>query len=62
MRVIFSTKNPIETLHLLNTTIPYATFVDFLEYQDVYDSLKDQAEIDAKNEAEIARAKAKASK
>ena len=56
LRVIFSTKNPIHTLHLLKTEIPYETMLEYVEYLDVYESIKDQQNKEMQQEAERARA------
>lgn len=52
LRVIFSTKNPIHTLHLLNTEIPLATMMDYIEYLDVYESIKEQQEKEYRDKME----------
>lgn len=43
LRVIFSTQNPIHTLHLLKTEIPLETFYDYLEYLDAKKTMEEYA-------------------
>ena len=43
-------------LHLLKTEIPYETMIEFIEYLDVYESIKEQQNKDMQQEAEKARA------
>lgn len=43
LRIIFSTSNPIQTLHLLKTEIPYSTAIEYLEYLEVHEALKSHA-------------------
>lgn len=43
LRVIFANKDPLIAYHMLKTEISYATVCEFLEYLDVYESLKEVA-------------------
>lgn len=52
LRIIFSTRNPIHTLHLLKTEIPYETSLEYIEYLDVYEAIKEQSEKEAKDKAQ----------
>lgn len=58
LRVIFSNKDPLIAYHMLNgggPSIPYATTLEYIEYLDVYEAIKEQGEREAKQEAENAR-------
>lgn len=42
LRVIFANKDPLLAYHLLKTEIPYPTVVEFVEYLDVYEAIREQ--------------------
>jgi hypothetical protein len=47
LRVIFSNKDPLIAYHMLNgggPSIPYSTTLEYIEYLDVYESIKEQGE------------------
>lgn len=44
LRVIFANKDPLLAYHLLKTEIPYPTVVEFVEYLDVYEAIREQQE------------------
>ena len=44
LRVIFSNKDPLIAYHLLKTEIPYPTVVEYAEYLDVYEAIREQQE------------------
>lgn len=52
LKIIFSTSNPIQTLHLLKNEIPYSTAIEYLEYLEVHEALKSHA-----HETELAKIK-----
>lgn len=44
LRAIFANKDPLMAYHLLKTEIPFPTVVEFVEYLDVYEAIKEQQE------------------
>lgn len=44
LRAIFANKDPLMAYHLLKTEIPYPTIVEFVEYLDVYEAIREQQE------------------
>lgn len=61
-RIIFSTENPLETLHKLKNEYSVKTANEYLEYLDVRDTLKEiaQAEADAERKEKEQQQKAAA--
>lgn len=55
MRVIFANKDPLLIYHMMKgggESIPYQTTVEFLEYLDVWEAIKAQGELEARQEHE----------
>ena len=57
LKVIFSNKDPLLALHMLETEIPYPTLLRYLEYLDVYEALKEQGEKEMQERAKAAQNK-----
>lgn len=55
LRAIFSNKDPLLAYHMLKTEIPYGTLLEYVEYLDVYESIKEQQEKEMQEEIEKAR-------
>lgn len=58
LRVIFSNKDPLLVFHQLKgggEGIPYPTVIEYLEYLDVYEAIKEQQEKEMN--AEVAKAR-----
>ena len=55
LRVIFSNKDPLIAYHMLKgggPSIPYSTTVEYIEYLDVYEAIKEQGEREMRQKAE----------
>lgn len=55
MRVLFANKDPLLMYHMMKgggEAIPYLTTVEFLEYLDVWEAIKAQGELEARQEHE----------
>jgi hypothetical protein len=56
LRAIFANKDPLIAFHLLKKEIPYSTLLEFVEYLDVFEAMKEHAETEARKKAESANA------
>lgn len=55
LRVLFANKDPLLMYHMMKgggEAIPYQTTVEFLEYLDVWEAIKAQGELEARQEHE----------
>lgn len=41
LRAVFSNKDPLIAFHMLKTEIPYTTLLEYIEYLDVFEALKE---------------------
>ena len=57
LRVIFSNKDPLMAYHLLKTEIPYSTTVEYIEYLDVYEAIREQQEKEMQEKIKVRQGK-----
>ena len=57
LRVIFSNKDPLMAYHLLKTEIPYSTVVEYIEYLDVYEAIREQQEKEMQEKIKVRQGK-----
>lgn len=55
LRVIFSNQDPLLAYHKLKTEIPFNTFLEFVEYLDVYESLKEHQDKEMREQMKAAK-------
>ena len=58
LRIIFANKDPLLVYHMMcggGDSIPYKTANEFLEYLDVYEAIKEQGDLEQKQEYERKR-------
>lgn len=59
LRAVFANKDPLIAYHMLKSEIPYGTMVEFIEYLDVYEAIKEQQEKEMQDKIKAAQTKKK---
>lgn len=59
LRAVFANKDPLLAYHLIKEEIPYTTLVEFVEYLDVYEAIKEQQHKEAEEKMKQAQQKNK---